>query len=175
MKIIVASHAGVKIELLVRGICCLIPGVEGFTDNLTVHSIVGRFLEHSRIYIFGTDGEEQKIYISSADYMTRNTIHRVEVAAPVLDSKLKKRVREIFRILMSDNAKTRIMQNDGLYTHAKPVEGEAPLNAQEYFYEEAYKKAETKKQRQDRQQKIQRKRLQNQPILLPRLPRKYRR
>lgn len=153
MKLIEASQAGVKIELLVRGICCLIPGVEGFTDNLTVHSIVGRFLEHSRIYIFGTDGEEQKIYISSADYMTRNTIHRVEVAAPVLDSKLKKRVREIFRILMSDNVKTRIMQNDGLYTHAKPVEGEAPLNAQEYFYEEAYKKAETKKQRQDRQQK----------------------
>ena len=89
-KLVEASQAGVKVDLVVRGICCLIAGVEGYTENITVRSIVGRFLEHSRIFIFGRDGKEQKIYIGSADYMPRNTIRRVEVATPVEDERLKK-------------------------------------------------------------------------------------
>lgn len=148
-KLIEASRAGVKIELVVRGICCIIPGVEGYTENITVRSIVGRFLEHSRIFIFGRAGKEQKIYIGSADYMSRNTIRRVEVAAPVEDERLKKRIREMFAVLMNDNVKARIMGSDGVYTHAARKDGEAPLNAQEYFYEEAYKRLEDKKARQE--------------------------
>lgn len=150
MKLVEASQAGVKIDLVVRGICCIVPGVEGFTENITVRSIVGRFLEHSRIYIFGKEGKERKMYISSADYMTRNTIKRVEVAAPVLDEKLKKRLSDMFNVMLSDNVKARVMLNDGSYVHAEKKENEAELNSQEYFYEEAYKKAAEKKVRQDR-------------------------
>lgn len=149
-KLVEASQAGVKIDLVVRGICCIIPQVEGYTDNITVRSIVGRFLEHSRIFIFGKDGKEQKIYIGSADYMSRNTIRRVEVAAPVEDEKLKKRIREMFSVLMHDNVKARIMQNDGTYICADRSENEEELNSQEYFYEEAYKKLADKKARQER-------------------------
>lgn len=149
-KLVEASQAGVKIDLVVRGICCIIPQVEGYTDNITVRSIVGRFLEHSRIFIFGKDGKEQKIYIGSADYMSRNTIRRVEVAAPVEDEKLKKRIREMFSVLMHDNVKARIMQNDGTYIRAERSENEEELNSQEYFYEEAYKKLAEKKARQER-------------------------
>lgn len=149
-KLVEASQAGVKIDLVVRGICCIIPQVEGYTDNITVRSIVGRFLEHSRIFIFGKDGKEQKIYIGSADYMSRNTIRRVEVAAPVEDEKLKKRIREMFSVLMHDNVKARIMQNDGTYIRAERSENEEELNSQEYFYEEAYKKLADKKARQER-------------------------
>lgn len=150
MKLVEASQAGVKIDLVVRGICCIVPGVEGFTENITVRSIVGRFLEHSRIYIFGKECKERKMYISSADYMTRNTIKRVEVAAPVLDEKLKKRLSDMFNVMLSDNVKARVMLNDGSYVHAEKKENEAELNSQEYFYEEAYKKAAEKKVRQDR-------------------------
>lgn len=149
-KLVEASQAGVKIDLVVRGICCIIPQVEDYTDNITVRSIVGRFLEHSRIFIFGKDGNEQKIYIGSADYMSRNTIRRVEVAAPVEDEKLKKRIREMFSVLMHDNVKARIMQNDGTYIRAERSENEEELNSQEYFYEEAYKKLADKKARQER-------------------------
>lgn len=149
-KLVEASQVGVKIDLVVRGICCIIPQVEGYTDNITVRSIVGRFLEHSRIFIFGKDGNEQKIYIGSADYMSRNTIRRVEVAAPVEDEKLKKRIREMFSVLMHDNVKARIMQNDGTYIRAERSENEEELNSQEYFYEEAYKKLADKKARQER-------------------------
>lgn len=149
-KLVEASQAGVKIDLVVRGICCIIPQVEGYTDNITVRSIVGRFLEHSRIFIFGKDGKEQKIYIGSADYMSRNTIRRVEVAAPVEDERLKKRIREMFSVLMHDNVKARIMQNDGTYIRAERSENEEELNSQEYFYEEAYKKLADKKARQER-------------------------
>ena len=152
-KLVEASQAGVKVELVVRGICCLIAGVEGYTENITVRSIVGRFLEHSRIFIFGKDGEEQKIYIGSADYMTRNTIRRVEVAAPVEDEKLKKRIRDMFRILMSDNVKAREMLSDGTYVHVERRDGEEPLNSQEYFYDEAYRRLEEKKNRQERMRK----------------------
>ncbi|MBQ3948124.1 MAG: polyphosphate kinase 1 [Ruminococcus sp.] len=153
-KMVEASQAGVKVELVVRGICCLIPGVEGYTDNISVRSIVGRFLEHSRIFIFGQDGKEQKIYIGSADYMSRNTIRRVEVAAPIEDEKLKKRIRDMFHILMNDNVKARVMLSNGSYVRPKcRRESDVPLNSQEYFYEEAYKRLEDKQAKQDRLKK----------------------
>ncbi len=158
MKLVEASKAGVNIELVVRGICCLVAGVEGCTENVKIRSIVGRFLEHSRIYIFGAEPKTQKIYISSADYMTRNTMNRVEVAAPILDEKLKKRIREMFRVLMTDNVKARIMMNDGTYVHAERAGNEEPLNAQEYFYEEAYQRAAEKKIRQENMKKVRAKR-----------------
>lgn len=149
-KLVEASQAGVRIDLVVRGICCIVPGVKGYTDNITVRSIVGRFLEHSRIFIFGQNGKEQKIYIGSSDYMSRNTIRRVEVAAPIEDERLKKRIREMFSVLMNDNVKARIMQNDGTYIRAERSENEKELNSQEYFYEEAYKKLADKRARQER-------------------------
>ena len=153
-KLVEASQAGVKIELLVRGICCIIPKVEGYTDNITVRSIVGRFLEHSRIFIFGNDIKEQKIYIGSADFMSRNTIRRVEVAAPIEDEKLKKRIRDMFSIMMSDNVKARELQNNGRYVRVEPQKGEETLNSQEYFYEEAYRRLEAKAVRQERMKEV---------------------
>ena len=140
-KLIEASQAGVEIELIVRGICCLIPGVEGYTENIRVISIVGRFLEHSRIYIFGKE-EKQKIYIASADWMTRNTVHRVEVAAPVEDPDLKLRLNEMFITMLSDNVQARELNSSGKYTRLQPGE-EAPLNSQEFFYESAYEALES--------------------------------
>jgi len=137
-KLIQASQAGVKVDLIVRGICCLIPGVEGYTENITVISIVGRYLEHSRIYIFGCPGEDE-IYIASADYMTRNTCKRVEVAAPLLDEEIKARVRGMFETMLKDNQKARMLQSDKNYVYRRD-EGE-PLNSQEYFFEQAYRAA----------------------------------
>lgn len=148
-KLVEASQAGVKIELVVRGICCLVPNVDGYTENITVRSIVGRFLEHSRIYIFGNEKKEQKIYISSADYMSRNTIRRVEVAVPVEDEKLKKRLWDMFRVLMSDNVKARTMMSDGTYLHVVRKEDEEPVNSQEIFYKEAYQRLESKQSKQE--------------------------
>ena len=103
-KIIECSQAGVKVELVIRGISCLVAGVEGVTDNVQIRSIVGRYLEHARIYIFGT-GVRKKVYISSADYMTRNTTRRVEVAAPILSEEVKKRVLDIFDTQMAGQRK----------------------------------------------------------------------
>lgn len=137
-KLIEASCAGVHIDMIIRGICCLIPGVEGKTENIHIISIVGRFLEHSRIYIFGC-GENRKYYISSADFMTRNTVKRVEVAAPVYSQALKERIQGIFDLMLSDNKKARVENADGNYTLVK-CEGE-PLNSQEALYQEAYDKA----------------------------------
>ncbi|MCD8157169.1 MAG: polyphosphate kinase 1 [Clostridiales bacterium] len=130
-KLIEASSAGVRIELVVRGACCLIAGVPGKTENVAIRSIVGRYLEHSRIYLFGE--EDPEVYIVSADFMTRNTTRRVEVATPVFDEEIKGRVIRIFRVLMADNVKARMQLADGTYTHVKS--GEEPLNAQEYFME----------------------------------------
>lgn len=138
-KLAEASRAGVTVELIVRGICCLIPGVEGETENIRVISIVGRFLEHSRIYIFGR-GERRRVYISSADFMTRNTERRVEVAAPILDTSLANRVCDIFSTMLADNIKARELGADGKYTHV-PSAGKLPLNSQLHFYDEAYKAA----------------------------------
>lgn len=140
-KLAEASRAGVKIELVVRGICCLVAGIEGDTENIRVISIVGRFLEHSRIYIFGRD-ERRRVYISSADFMTRNTERRVEVAAPVLDRRLADRITTMFETMLRDNVKAREQGNDGKYRHVKRGEGEPELNSQLYFYNEAYKAAE---------------------------------
>ena len=138
-RLIKASCAGVKIEMIVRGICCLIPGIPEQTENITVRSIVGRYLEHSRVYIFGS-GTDSRVYISSADFMTRNTLHRVEIAAPIYDSKVKKRILDMFSVMMKDNVKARIQQNNGSYIHA--AGGDFPLNSQEYFYDEAYAAAD---------------------------------
>ncbi len=138
-KLVEASCAGVKINLIVRGLCCLISGIEGYTENITITSIVGRFLEHSRIYIFGT-GNGRKIYISSADYMTRNTVCRVEVALPVKDKDIRKRIWNMFCTMLNDNVKARIQQPDGTYVKKSDSENQ-PLDSQIYFYEEAYKKA----------------------------------
>lgn len=143
-KLIEASMAGVKIEMVIRGICCLVSGFPDRTENITVTSIVGRYLEHSRIYIFGTD-ERMKLYISSADFMTRNTIRRVEVAAPVLDAKLKARIYGIFRVMLADNVKARIQLPDGSYVHKSELEEykNAPaLSCQDHFIEKAYERAE---------------------------------
>lgn len=136
-----ASKAGVQIEMIVRGICCLVPGIKGETDNIQITSIVGRFLEHSRIYIFGC-GERTKYYIGSADFMTRNTVKRVEVAAPVYSEKIKKQIREIFELMLKDNKKARIEDNEGNYTLKKCV-GEA-FNSQEMLYQLAYDRAARK-------------------------------
>ncbi len=140
-KLAEASRAGVKIELVVRGICCLVAGVKDDTENIRVISIVGRFLEHSRIYIFGK-GERRRVYISSADFMTRNTERRVEVAAPVLDKRLADRVAEMFEISLRDNVKAREQGKNGRYKHVKAAEGAERLNSQQYFYEKAYEAAE---------------------------------
>ncbi len=139
-KLIEASCAGVKVDMIIRGIACLIPGVEGRTENIRIISIVGRFLEHSRIYIFGR-GERAKYYIASADFMTRNTVRRVEVAAPVLQEDLKQRLQSIFDTMLGDNQKAREACSDGEYRHVSPEPGAEPLNSQEYFYQEAYEKA----------------------------------
>ena len=138
-KLVEASCAGVRIDMVIRGICCLIPQVPGKTENIHVRSIVGRFLEHSRIYIFGC-GERKKIYIASADFMTRNTVRRVEVAAPVYDQDIKARLLEMFRIMLKDNQQARQENGEGIY-RILPTD-EEPLNAQEYFYEQAYEIAE---------------------------------
>ena len=135
-KLIEASCAGVKIDLIVRGICCLIAGVPGRTENIRVVSIVGRFLEHSRIYIFGSR-ERAKVYIASADFMTRNTLRRVEVAAPIEDEAIRNRVIDMFDLMLSDNVQARVMRQDGSYARRMPSE-EAPRNTQEMLYQQAY-------------------------------------
>ena len=136
-----ASKAGVQIEMIVRGICCLVPGIKGETDNIQITSIVGRFLEHSRIYIFGC-GERIKYYIGSADFMTRNTVKRVEVAAPIYSEKIKKQIREIFELMLKDNKKARAEDNEGNYT-LKKCAGEA-FDSQEMLYQLAYDRAARK-------------------------------
>jgi polyphosphate kinase len=140
-KLVEASMSGVKIDMVIRGISCMVAGIEGYTDNITITSIVGRFLEHSRIYIFGK-GKTAKIYISSADFMTRNTIRRVEVATPVYDDGIKERILRMFNTMLCDNVKARIMANDGNYYKKDAVDRVSRLNSQEYFYDEVVKKAQ---------------------------------
>ena len=139
-KLIEASEAGVKIDMVIRGICCLRSGIEDLTDNIRIISIVGRFLEHSRIYIFGTEARA-RIYIASADFMTRNTTRRVEVAVPIEDVDLRARIQEMFITMLSDNVKAREQRPDGTYVRLTPEEN-APLNSQEYFFDAAYAAAE---------------------------------
>lgn len=133
-KVAKASKAGVKVQLIVRGICCILPDIEGETENVSVMNVVGRFLEHPRIFSFGT-GMEQKIYIGSADMMTRNTQKRVEVACPILDSEIKNRINRQFEIILADNVKSRVMTRDGTY---KLIEQKKEkVNSQEIFMDEA--------------------------------------
>ena len=132
-KLIEASQAGVKTDLIVRGVCCLVGGVSGLTDNIRVTSIVGRYLEHARIYIFG-EGARRQVYLSSADFMTRNTTRRVEVAAPVYDPALRAQLERMFADELLDTAKGRVQQPDGTYTRAA---GD-PFNSQEHFCDQAY-------------------------------------
>lgn len=139
-KLIESSEAGVRIELIIRGICCLVPGIHGRTDNIKIISIVGRYLEHSRIYIFGDseNSSEQKIYIGSADFMTRNTERRVEVAVPVYDQDIKNRLLHIFNTAMSDTEKGKELGNDRIY-RSRYTESEKSVNSQEIFYDETYR------------------------------------
>ncbi len=138
-KVSDASCAGVEVELIVRGICCILPGMEGKTENLSVTSIVGRYLEHARIFSFG-EGKEQKLYIGSADMMTRNTEKRVEVACPVFDPAVKERINHMLHVMLSDNIKARVLTNSGIYVEKS---GEKTINSQETFMLEAV--AEAKK------------------------------
>ena len=133
-KVSEASNAGVKVDLIVRGICCILPGVKGYTENLRVTSIVGRYLEHPRIFLFGT-GADQKIYIGSADMMTRNTEKRVEVACPVYDETIRKHLTHMLKIMLADNVKARELKSDGKYYMKE--KGTSKVNSQEYFMREA--------------------------------------
>ena len=133
-KVSEASNAGVKVDLIVRGICCILPGVKGYTENLRVTSIVGRYLEHPRIFLFGT-GADQKIYIGSADMMTRNTEKRVEVACPVYDETIRKQLTHMQKIMLADNVKARELKSDGKYYMKE--KGTSKVNSQEYFMREA--------------------------------------
>ena len=135
-KLIEASISGVTVELIVRGICCLKPQVPGLTDHIRVISIVGRYLEHSRIYRFGV-GEKEKMYISSADFMTRNTLRRVEVAAPIHDPHIRERIRYMFTTMMADDVKGKVQTVDGSYVDRQM--NEVPVNSQEVFFVDAYK------------------------------------
>lgn len=130
-----ASNAGVKIDLIIRGICCLVPGVKGQSENIRVISIVGRLLEHSRIYIFGED-----VYIASADMMTRNTLRRVEIALKIRDEDIKKRIIKMFNTMLSDNVQASLLRDDGLYEKVKS--SDKAVNSQEEFYDEAYRNAD---------------------------------
>lgn len=137
-KVSEASRAGLKIDLIVRGICCILPQVPGYTDNLRVMSVVGRYLEHPRIFSFGT-GAEQKIYIGSADMMTRNTEKRVEVACPVRDKEVREQINHYLKIMLEDNIKARVLQRDGSYR--KKEQSEPFIDSQAVFMEEALQAA----------------------------------
>ena len=142
-KVYEASCAGVRVDLIVRGICCILPGVPEYTENVRVMSVVGRYLEHPRIFSFGT-GKDQKIYIGSADMMTRNTEKRVEVACPVLDERIRHQINHDLKVMLSDNVKARVMQKDGTYTKRKNREESSGkmIDSQAVFMEEAIKAAE---------------------------------
>ena len=129
-----ASCAGVKIDMIVRGICCILPGVPGKTENLRVISIVGRYLEHSRIYCFGT-GTSEQMYISSADFMTRNTTRRVEVACPIYDKDVRAKLHRILDACLSDNVKARVLQSDGSYALRERVG--TPVDSQQLMMDQA--------------------------------------
>lgn len=142
-KLYEASQAGVKIDLIVRGICCLKPGIEGVSETIHVRSIVGRFLEHSRIYYFYSNGDE-RTFLSSADMMTRNMERRVELLFPIFEKSMKKRIKEILDIILADNVKARVQLNDGSYEYVKPKEEEKRINSQMTLAEMAYEAAGNK-------------------------------
>ena len=132
-KISEASCAGVRVDMIVRGICCIKAGVPGKTENVHIRSIVGRYLEHSRIYCFG-EGEDMTIYIASGDFLTRNTERRVEVGVRVDDREIAKKLRGILDLQLRDTVNAREMQPDGIYTRVKPKQGEPPVDSQMAMY-----------------------------------------
>ncbi|MEY2980958.1 MAG: Polyphosphate kinase, partial [Planctomycetota bacterium] len=136
-----ASQAGVRVELCVRGICCLRPGVPGLSENIHVVSVVGRFLEHSRIYEFLNDGAEPEVFLASADWMTRNLDRRVEQAVPILDPALRERVREILDAGLHDTRKARRILADGTYEPVAPAPGAEPFDSQEWLRQRATREA----------------------------------
>ncbi len=140
-KIAEASCAGVRVDMIIRGISCLKPNIAGKTENVHVRSIVGRFLEHARVYAFGVDSD--MIYLSSADMMTRNTEHRVEIAFPVLDPTCRALVHEYMGVQLRDNVKARSLTSDGTWVPVERKEGEKPFNSQEFLLERAYRNAES--------------------------------
>lgn len=140
-KISEASCAGVRVDMIIRGISCLKPNIAGKTENVHVRSIVGRFLEHARVYAFGVDSD--MIYLSSADMMTRNTEHRVEIAFPVLDPTCRALVHEYMGVQLRDNVKARSLTSDGTWVPVERKEGEKPFNSQEFLLERAYRNAES--------------------------------
>jgi polyphosphate kinase len=132
-KLYEASSAGVKIDLIVRGVCMLRPGVPNLSENITVRSIIGRFLEHSRVFYFANGGDDE-VYIGSADWMSRNLNYRIEVVAPVSDTSLKHYLRDVMLgAYLRDNTKARELQPDGSYTKVPMEPGERPFNSQEFF------------------------------------------
>ncbi len=137
-----ASNCGVPVELIIRGICCILPGIRGKTANIRVTSIVGRYLEHYRVYCFG-EGADLRMYISSADIMTRNTERRLEIACPVLDAQIRARILHMLKVQLADSRKAWKLDAHGLYLKKDPA-GREPVNSQEYFMEEAIKRAQTK-------------------------------
>ena len=137
-----ASQAGVKVQMIIRGICCLLPDVEGYTENITITSVVGRFLEHSRVYCFGT-GDDMKMYISSADFMTRNLNRRVEVACPVKSPEIRGKILEIIDIMMKDNVKARNLRYDGLYEKKGVGEGGEMTDCQQELIDLALLRSST--------------------------------
>ncbi|MBQ7720897.1 MAG: polyphosphate kinase 1 [Clostridia bacterium] len=137
-----AGRRGVRVELIIRGICCLLPGIIGETDNIRVVSIVGRFLEHSRIFIFGNGRNVmRRVYIGSADMMTRNTTRRVEIITPIFDKDIADRLVSMTQVMLADNVKKSVLMSSGRYE--KVIDGREPLNSQEYFYAEAYRETGT--------------------------------
>ncbi|WP_370297712.1 hypothetical protein [Ammoniphilus sp. YIM 78166] len=141
MKLYEASRAGVKIDLIVRGICCLRPSIKGISDNIRVRSIVGRFLEHSRIFYFNSNGAE-RIYLSSADWMTRNMMKRVEISFPVYDDRHKEKIKQALLLLLNDNVKAREQDPQGNYHYVLRQAEEPEINSQEQLCKRAFQAAE---------------------------------
>lgn len=137
-KLYEASQAGVQIDLIIRGVCCLKPGIEGVSENIQVRSIVGRYLEHTRIYYFHHNGDE-KTYLSSADLMTRNMIKRIELMFPIYESSIKSRIKEVLDIILSDNVKARIQKSDGSYEYVQRMSGEKRIESQTILFDMAYR------------------------------------
>ena len=129
-----ASQAGVKMDLIVRGICCLRPGLEGISENIRVVSLVGRFLEHARAFAFG-EGQDEKVYLGSADLMQRNLDRRVEQLFPLREARHRQKVRRLFDLQLSDTANSWELNSDGTYTRIRPQEGEEPLDSQALLFE----------------------------------------
>lgn len=147
LKLFEASQEGVKIDLIVRGICCLIPGVPGVSENITVRSVVGRLLEHSRIYYFYQNGQE-KLYLSSADMMTRNMIRRVELAFPIIDKNWSQHIIDLLRLYLRDNTKAWVLGSDGNYVKQSPAEDEEPISVQLILQERATSLKERRKEKE---------------------------